>query len=144
MTFSQARCASTLGCSGFAYEFEQSCVDETDPDTCSYYHECYVKSGYADDPATADVDEDAACNAFPYVVWSGVSMPHTVLECRVSEMTNSDTCPRFTTGADYASGAGDIQWHPASGPRACSGASTYGIDYAWTDISRTGTPSPGR
>jgi hypothetical protein len=29
---------------------------------------------------------------------AGVSMPHTVLECQVSKLINSDTCPRLTTG----------------------------------------------
>jgi hypothetical protein len=32
-------------------------------------------------------------------------MPHTALECQVSKMVNSDTCPRPTTGRRAAAGA---------------------------------------
>jgi hypothetical protein len=106
----QSRCASTVGCAGFSYEYESSCVDGRDPE-CTYAHECYIKMAYADDADTAEVDEAVVCNVYPYTVWSD---------------------------ADYASGAGDIQWHPASGPRSCTD-SAYSIPYSWTDISRTGT-----
>eukprot|EP01051_Picozoa_sp_SAG22_P008552 SAG22_NODE_658_length_8076_cov_4.575279_3_plen_989_part_00 len=47
----QAACQDTEGCAGFAFEYE-----ETDG---AYYHECYVKTAYA----------DPFCMIDPFVVW---------------------------------------------------------------------------
>eukprot|EP01051_Picozoa_sp_SAG22_P008554 SAG22_NODE_658_length_8076_cov_4.575279_5_plen_631_part_00 len=133
----QRRCAETAGCTGFAYEYENSTsynLDhsgaEIDSSAQTYFHECYVKSAFANahSSSTADYNggqyadcsgdacalDDAAyeaCNEYPYVVWSQ---------------------------ADYATGEGDLNWHCASGPTSCND-NPYDASYSFTDISRTGT-----
>ena len=123
----QRKCADTPGCEGFAYEYENSTlaaqavghvVGDGGEATSTYFHECYIKGAFSDRHSSSvggagplTTDEQAACMEYPYVVWSS---------------------------ADYASGAGDLNWHCASGPPTCSNGSPFSAPYTYTDISRTG------
>jgi hypothetical protein len=103
----QKRCAATEGCVAFAYEYERTATDGGEYD--AYYHECYLKTAFTHqkmpDGSTQPLspEELGACMEFPYVVWA--------------------------LAVDYNTGAGDADWHSASGLGDCDAAGGYSLDY---------------
>jgi hypothetical protein len=104
----QKRCAAAYtggddGCDFFSYEWE-----ETDG---GYYHECYLKTKFANYEHSENGDSGFSICFPDYVVWR--NQPFGSPE--------------------------DPNWHSASGPAMCDAAGGYSSDYSFYDISVSGT-----
>ena len=62
----------------------------------------------------------SAAGRYTEIIFSRRPMPHTVLECQVSNVINSDTCPRPTTGSPRCCRCSPRPWRWAQGSVALS------------------------